>query len=156
MKNALVFQSDFGIAEDVYKRQNSNSSYIYYTVQSGNTLSGIAEEYGTTVNTLVALNGISNPNLIYVGPVSYTHLEKRLFSAYLGIIICSGWYYICLLYTSEIYKEIVEAEIITTAVGPVVLPRIAPTIAKGIAPVSYTHLDVYKRQAYIRRIRKYG
>lgn len=33
----------------------------------------------------------------------------------------------------EIYKEIVEAEIITTAVGPVVLPRIAPTIAKGIA-----------------------
>ena len=48
---------------------NSNSSYIYYTVQSGNTLSGIAEEYGTTVNTLVALNGISNPNLIYVGQV---------------------------------------------------------------------------------------
>ena len=34
---------------------------------------------------------------------------------------------------NEIYKEIVEAEIITTAVGPVVLPRIAPTIAKGIA-----------------------
>ena len=48
---------------------NSNSSYIYYTVQSGNTLSGIAEEYGTTVNTLVAINGISNPNLIYVGQV---------------------------------------------------------------------------------------
>ena len=34
---------------------------------------------------------------------------------------------------NEIYKEIVEAEIITTAVGPVVLPRIAPTIANGIA-----------------------
>lgn len=34
---------------------------------------------------------------------------------------------------NEIYKEIVEAEIITTAVGPVVLPRIAPTIAKGIS-----------------------
>lgn len=34
--------------------------------------------------------------------------------------------------SDEIYKEIVEAEIITTAVGPVVLPRIAPTIAKGI------------------------
>ena len=34
---------------------------------------------------------------------------------------------------NEIYKEIVEAEIITTAVGPVALPRIAPTIAKGIA-----------------------
>lgn len=35
--------------------------------------------------------------------------------------------------SDEIYKEIVEAEIITTAVGPGVLPRIAPTIAKGIA-----------------------
>ena len=35
--------------------------------------------------------------------------------------------------SDEIYKEIVEAEIITTAVGPVVLPRIASTIAKGIA-----------------------
>lgn len=34
---------------------------------------------------------------------------------------------------NEIYKEIVEAEIITTAVGPVVLPKIAPTIAKGIS-----------------------
>ena len=34
---------------------------------------------------------------------------------------------------NEIYKEIVEAEIITIAIGPVVLPRIAPTIAKGIA-----------------------
>ena len=35
--------------------------------------------------------------------------------------------------SDEIYKEIVEAEIITTAVGPGVLPRIEPTIAKGIA-----------------------
>ena len=48
---------------------NSNSGYIYYTVQSGDTLSEIAARYGTTVNTLVTLNGISNPNLIYVGEV---------------------------------------------------------------------------------------
>ncbi len=34
--------------------------------------------------------------------------------------------------SDDILKEIVESEIITTAVGPVVLPRIAPTIAKGI------------------------
>lgn len=34
--------------------------------------------------------------------------------------------------SDDVLKEIVEAEIITTAVGPVVLPRIAPTIAKGI------------------------
>lgn len=34
--------------------------------------------------------------------------------------------------SDAILKEIAEAEIITTAVGPVVLPRIAETIAKGI------------------------
>lgn len=34
--------------------------------------------------------------------------------------------------SEEIFEEIENAEIITTAVGPLVLPRIAPTIAKGI------------------------
>ncbi|MGN1033946.1 MAG: mannitol-1-phosphate 5-dehydrogenase [Intestinibacter sp.] len=34
--------------------------------------------------------------------------------------------------TDDIIREIEEAEIITTAVGPLVLKRIAPTIAKGI------------------------
>ena len=34
--------------------------------------------------------------------------------------------------TDDVIKEIEEAEIITTAVGPLVLKRIAPTIAKGI------------------------
>ena len=38
-----------------------------YSVQPGDTLSGIASRYGTTVSTLASLNGISNPNLIYVG-----------------------------------------------------------------------------------------
>lgn len=39
----------------------------YYTVQTGDTLSGIALKYGVTVNYLVNLNGIRNPNLIYPG-----------------------------------------------------------------------------------------
>ena len=38
-----------------------------YTVVKGDTLSEIAVKYGTTVDTLVELNGISNPNLIVVG-----------------------------------------------------------------------------------------
>lgn len=39
----------------------------YYTVQSGDTLAGIASKYGTTYQTIARMNGISNPNLIYVG-----------------------------------------------------------------------------------------
>ena len=40
-----------------------------YTVQAGDTLSGIASKYGTTYQELAALNGISDPNIIHVGQV---------------------------------------------------------------------------------------
>lgn len=40
---------------------------IIYTVQRGNTLSEIAQEYNVTVNHIVELNNIQNPNLIYPG-----------------------------------------------------------------------------------------
>lgn len=40
---------------------------VYYTVQSGDTLSGIASQYGTTYQAIAALNGLDNPNLIYPG-----------------------------------------------------------------------------------------
>ena len=38
-----------------------------YTVNSGDTLSKIARKFGTTVNNLVALNGIANPDQIAAG-----------------------------------------------------------------------------------------
>ncbi len=38
-----------------------------YTVQPGDTLSGIAERHGTTVDALARENGITNPNFIQVG-----------------------------------------------------------------------------------------
>lgn len=40
---------------------------IVYTVKKGDTLSGIAYTYGVTVNQIVSLNNIQNPNLIYPG-----------------------------------------------------------------------------------------
>jgi lysozyme len=40
-----------------------------YTVMSGDTLSGIAANYGTTYQRLAEVNGIANPDLIYPGQV---------------------------------------------------------------------------------------
>ena len=48
---------------------NTEASSASYTVKSGDTLSGIASQYNTTVNQIVSLNQLSNPNLIYVGQV---------------------------------------------------------------------------------------
>lgn len=45
----------------------STSTTTTYTVKPGDTLSGIAKKYGTTVSTLQKLNNISNPNKIYAG-----------------------------------------------------------------------------------------
>ena len=42
-------------------------SETVYVVKYGDTLSGIANEYGTTYQALAAYNGIANPNLIHVG-----------------------------------------------------------------------------------------
>lgn len=43
--------------------------YTLYTVRRGDTLWGISRKFGTSINSIVALNGIKNPNLIYVGEV---------------------------------------------------------------------------------------
>ena len=45
----------------------SASNPVYYTVKSGDTLSGIASKYGTTYQHLAQINGIAKPNLIYAG-----------------------------------------------------------------------------------------
>lgn len=46
---------------------NGTSSTTTYTVKSGDTLSGIAAKYGTTVSDIAKKNNISNINVIYVG-----------------------------------------------------------------------------------------
>lgn len=51
----------------VNQKLGVTSSVEYYTVQSGDNLTKIANKYGTTVNQLVAWNNIKNPNLIYAG-----------------------------------------------------------------------------------------
>lgn len=52
-------------------KTNSNNTnkneVVYYTIKAGDTLTSIAKKYNTTVNKLVALNNINNPDLIYGG-----------------------------------------------------------------------------------------
>ena len=40
---------------------------LVHTVQKNETLSAIASKYGVSANSIQAFNGISNPNLLYVG-----------------------------------------------------------------------------------------
>ena len=54
------------VQEAVNKKLGVNEPQ-FYTVQSGDTLSRIASQYGTTYTELAKLNGIKNPNLIYAG-----------------------------------------------------------------------------------------
>ena len=62
---------------------SSNTTQIY-VVQYGDTLSKIAQEYGTTVATLASINNIQNVNLLYVGqiikiPSSSYYMSHRLY-----------------------------------------------------------------------------
>ena len=54
-------------AGNTLKVPESGASYQTYTIRSGDTLSGIAARYGTTVSELAKLNGISDPDRIYAG-----------------------------------------------------------------------------------------
>jgi GH25 family lysozyme M1 (1,4-beta-N-acetylmuramidase) len=45
------------------------STFVTYTVKPGDSLSGIAVKFNTTVEKIAAENGIANPNMITVGQV---------------------------------------------------------------------------------------
>jgi rare lipoprotein A len=63
--------STYAGTDDVYQapaaQYSSNGQSGTYVVQAGDTLSGIAAELGTTVDDLVATNGIEDPNFLYAG-----------------------------------------------------------------------------------------
>lgn len=46
---------------------SANAGSVYYTVRSGDNLSSIASRYGVSYQSIAALNGLSNPNLIFAG-----------------------------------------------------------------------------------------
>lgn len=58
---------DYNSIQNIVNQKLGASQAVYYTVRSGDTLSGIASKYGTTYQKLAQMNGISNPNKIYAG-----------------------------------------------------------------------------------------
>lgn len=42
-------------------------NHIIYTIKRGNTLTYIANRFGVSINSIVSLNRIKNPNLIFTG-----------------------------------------------------------------------------------------
>ena len=52
------------------------ATFRTHTVVAGDTLSGIAKEYGTTVEAIVAANEISDPGLIVIGQVLSIPVEE--------------------------------------------------------------------------------
>ena len=55
----------------------TSSTSTYYTVRRGDNLYRIARRYGTTIGSIVKLNNIPNPNLIYPGQRLLIRREVR-------------------------------------------------------------------------------
>ncbi|WP_252247828.1 N-acetylmuramoyl-L-alanine amidase [Clostridium sp. ZS6] len=54
---------------DIYNKKEVgfNENQVYYNVVKGDTLCKIASKFNTTIEKLVAINGIKDKNMIYVG-----------------------------------------------------------------------------------------
>lgn len=65
------FEQDFDDEEEVAKQEEAErkaaAAVQYHTVRSGDTLSGIAKKYGTTVSRLCSLNGIKSTTTLSIG-----------------------------------------------------------------------------------------
>lgn len=62
---------DYKSVQTLVNEMLEGKSPTVYVVKAGDTLSGIAKKYGTTVSKLAAKNNIKNPNKIYVGQRLY-------------------------------------------------------------------------------------
>ena len=71
--------------------QPTETGTIVYTVKSGDTLSSIARNYSTTVNSIVSLNpSITNPNLIYPGEQFIISIDSNTSSSSVVYTVVRG------------------------------------------------------------------
>lgn len=89
------------IIERLNKNLEPTETFEIYTVQSGDTLSGIAVKTGATYKALAKLNDITDPNTIYAGEQIYIPRAKQdnnLSAAPQGMSIGANQFYIDSLY----------------------------------------------------------
>ncbi|MCI8513905.1 MAG: LysM peptidoglycan-binding domain-containing protein [Lachnospiraceae bacterium] len=69
--NKLIQANHISNPNRIYPGQTllipKNASIVRYRIKPGNTLSGLAVRFGTSVAALMEANGITDPNLIYAG-----------------------------------------------------------------------------------------
>ncbi len=58
---------------------------VTYTVRKGDTLFGIANFFGTTVDKILGLNNINDPSLIYVGEVITVPVDTEKPTGYIYV-----------------------------------------------------------------------
>ncbi|MBR3152754.1 MAG: LysM peptidoglycan-binding domain-containing protein [Clostridia bacterium] len=58
-KLTIITNTDFNVVGETGK--------IHYKIKRGDTLSGIAQRFNVSIQTIIEENNISNPNLIYAG-----------------------------------------------------------------------------------------
>lgn len=73
----LIFVNQRLIVPIINKSIN-DTSHVLYIVQRGNTLTQIARQYGVSIEDIVRLNNIRNPNLIYVGEILRINIINNL------------------------------------------------------------------------------
>ena len=56
-------------SSNAYQEELHDCGHTLYTVKYGDTLTAIARKYNVTVDSIVSLNQIANPNMIYVGQI---------------------------------------------------------------------------------------
>ena len=65
----LIYVGQRLIVPEIDNNDIHDVSHILYVVKPGNTLTQISREYGVSIEDIVRLNNIANPNLIYVGQI---------------------------------------------------------------------------------------
>lgn len=64
---------------------------VTYTVKSGDTLSKIAAQFGVSVATITAANGITNPNLVMTGqPLTIPDTGGRIIDGTTGEVVSTS------------------------------------------------------------------